>query len=978
MVNNINYGSCKNFMKAADLPNNIVRPFGAPQSPIADSEVNICAQKQAVGGVAPAPACVTSEGGSINTAQQFHAQESTGSPRSQSLRNVRVVADCFSSPAVNRPRRKSTGTSLTSDVGRPTLNENQKTAPANRTQMLLLFGDPTFYILAFQNTVMSYSSFMFRSLIVDYARDKGVPLANAELMGTYCAASDLLLGHVGLPFLADRGFVNRTLLAALTFGLLSASMFALSVSERFVSFLGIFLVQSLLISATASFSPVLVTDYLGACRVPITCGVSGLVTGPLLLATPSITGFFRDTRGSYDNLVRLIAGMAATSAILILLLRILRKKWVSSSRREASTRRSRIPPGSCIPWDTTASPSFWKPASSRSSSLFPDRGIPRVLSGMDSANKMDNESPTTAPGADTTTTAAGSTKHRKKHKSRDGKRRHPSATDVDGKSPESAVSSSENVVKTGKRSKKSRETHDDDGARETKKTPEMVSTPDAPRPPKQEDADHGTLPSTATAPMPSSMIPSSMIPSQPTSAASRPSPARHQPMAQKDGAAVPATEERTPADVFLVSAVACVVIIAGLALALVGIILGTMIPAGEHSCPPLDKPLEEGNVMVETKFGRLVGTLVSVHGATLAGFLGVPFAQSTAGERRFMAPLPLPASRDACAVQEYLQQRPPCAQLLNGTFVGTEDCLHVNVWTPATALELHGVGMGRPVVVAVSGSLFETGSNDDSDWPRLAAKGDVVVMAPNYRQGVLGFLHPSNVPGVDVDVAVNDVWSAVQWARDHAASFGGDPRQLVLVGYGSGAYLLSVVAQNMSKDTALRAFYHGMVFGSLLPFNAAMPYRSLAVALRCNDSDLSVSAWLPCFRAAPVDELLQAARASSEWPLQFAPHVDIRTLKTPPASNPPTVVAGVDVADDKALFMERILPLAKPFIRGLFTVESADGIADTLSMISTCASLEVAKAVAEGYHYQVDSTAASGLLQPPLGISELAQFAANG
>uniref|UniRef100_A0A131Z0I8 Monocarboxylate transporter 9-like protein n=1 Tax=Rhipicephalus appendiculatus TaxID=34631 RepID=A0A131Z0I8_RHIAP len=326
MVNNINYGSCKNFMKAADLPNNIVRPFGAPQSPIADSEVNICTQKQAVGGVAPAPACVTSEGGSINTAQQFHAQESTGSPRSQSLRNVRVVADCFSSPAVNRPRRKSTGTSLTSDVGRPTLNENQKTAPANRTQMLLLFGDPTFYILAFQNTVMSYSSFMFRSLIVDYARDKGVPLANAELMGTYCAASDLLLGHVGLPFLADRGFVNRTLLAALTFGLLSASMFALSVSERFVSFLGIFLVQSLLISATASFSPVLVTDYLGACRVPITCGVSGLVTGPLLLATPSITGFFRDTRGSYDNLVRLIAGMAATSAILILLLRILRKK----------------------------------------------------------------------------------------------------------------------------------------------------------------------------------------------------------------------------------------------------------------------------------------------------------------------------------------------------------------------------------------------------------------------------------------------------------------------------------------------------------------------------------------------------------------------------------------------------------------------------------------------------------------------------
>ncbi|KAH7964432.1 hypothetical protein HPB51_027331 [Rhipicephalus microplus] len=97
--------------------------------------------------------------------------------------------------------------------------------------------------------------------------------------------------------------------------------------------------------------------------------------------------------------------------------------------------------------------------------------------------------------------------------------------------------------------------------------------------------------------------------------------------------------------------------------------------------------------------------------------------------------------------------------------------------------------------------------------------GDVVVMVPNHRQGVLGFLNPSDVASMNVVVAVNDVWSALQWARDHAASFGGDPKQLVLVGYGSGAYLLSSVAKNMSKDMARRAFYRGPVFGSFLPFN---------------------------------------------------------------------------------------------------------------------------------------------------------------
>ncbi|KAH6931762.1 hypothetical protein HPB50_000355 [Hyalomma asiaticum] len=623
---------------------------------------------------------------------------------------------------------------------------------------------------------------------------------------------------------------------------------------------------------------------------------------------------------------------------------------------------------------------------------------------MDTANKMDNECPTNAAGAETTTTAAGGTKRHKKHKSRDGKRRRASTADDDGKSPESAVSISESTVKTRKRSKKGREARNEEGAKEERKAPEAPSPPVA-APPKKQDDVTGALPPTSMGRIPASMT------SQQAAAVSQPPLPRPEPSIQKDGAAVPATEERSPDDVILVSAVACVVIIVGLALAVVGIILGMMIPAGEHGCPPLDKPLTEGNVVVQTQSGRLVGTVATVEGVKLAGFLGIPFAHSTAGERRFRAPVPVPASGDACAVREYLQQQPPCAQLRNGTVVGSEDCLHVNVWTPAAALEHSGQGAGLPLVVTVSGSWFETGSNDDSDWPMLAAKvnqrsntGDVVVVVPNHRQGVLGFLHPSNVSGVDQDVAVDDIVSAVQWARDHAPSFGADPNELVLVGFGSGAYLLSWAVRKMSKDTARRAFYQGTVFGSLLPFDPAAPYRSLALALHCNDSNMPVSAWLPCFRAAPVDELLRAARTSSPWPLQFAPHVDIGTLKSPPASTPSTVVAGVDAADDKALFMERILPLAKrdgsastpkalveytlnvfnvpqgvkPFIRGLFKAESADDIADTLSMISTCASLKVARAVAEGYHYRMDSTADGGLLRPPLGITEVAQFAENG
>ncbi|KAK8773639.1 hypothetical protein V5799_011830 [Amblyomma americanum] len=183
-----------------------------------------------------------------------------------------------------------------------------------------LLADPRFYALLFQNTVMNYWAVVNRSISVDYARDKGVTTEHAELLGTYAAATDLLLGHVAIPLLADRGYLKRSVLAALTFALLSVTLVAITFSHGIVQYLPAWITASFLLSATVSFSPVLIADCLGAGRVPVTWGTSGLVTGPLLLATPYITGFFRDTMGSYDNLVRLVGGMAAVAALLVLLL----------------------------------------------------------------------------------------------------------------------------------------------------------------------------------------------------------------------------------------------------------------------------------------------------------------------------------------------------------------------------------------------------------------------------------------------------------------------------------------------------------------------------------------------------------------------------------------------------------------------------------------------------------------------------------
>ncbi|KAH8024036.1 hypothetical protein HPB51_020794 [Rhipicephalus microplus] len=302
-------------------------------------------------------------------------------------------------------------------------------------------------------------------------------------------------------------------------------------------------------------------------------------------------------------------------------------------------------------------------------------------------------------------------------------------------SSDSAASTTENTSKRRRRSRKSRGSHEEGGLSNAHEAVEPAPAPanaspkppvDSAPPPASSSADHvpTDLPPQQAPVMDVGEEAPATQPAPPEPPTQHPTRAELPEMpAQKDAAVVPPTEQRKPDDVFLVSAVACAVMIAGLALAVAGIVLGMSMPPTEHSCPMPDKPLAEGNVMLETKEGRLVGSTVVLEGVTLARFLGIPFAQSTAGDRRFAAPLPLPSTGDKCVVKEYLEPGPPCAQWNNGNVLGSEDCLHMNVWTPAAAIgDSHGGG--RALVVAVSGKWFESGSNNDPNWPMLAAKGE--------------------------------------------------------------------------------------------------------------------------------------------------------------------------------------------------------------------------------------------------------------
>ncbi|KAH9380133.1 hypothetical protein HPB48_000742 [Haemaphysalis longicornis] len=120
---------------------------------------------------------------------------------------------------------------------------------------------------------------------------------------------------------------------------------------------------------------------------------------------------------------------------------------------------------------------------------------------------------------------------------------------------------------------------------------------------------------------------------------------------------------------------------------------------------------------VSTTSGKFVGKKVTVDGLDVHCWLGIPYAESTAGTNRFRKPRPRTVKRRTVAHDP----RAPCPQWVNGTVVGNEDCLHMNVWAP---VEKSASGLKRTLVLASASYWFQRGSNNDPDWAELAAKGN--------------------------------------------------------------------------------------------------------------------------------------------------------------------------------------------------------------------------------------------------------------
>jgi len=220
------------------------------------------------------------------------------------------------------------------------------------------------------------------------------------------------------------------------------------------------------------------------------------------------------------------------------------------------------------------------------------------------------------------------------------------------------------------------------------------------------------------------------------------------------------------------------------------------------------------SVTAETAYGRVRGTET----AGIKVFKGIPYGASTSGKNRFMPPV-APAKwtgvRDTIDYGASAPQREPGvggnasprAVAAAGLPPESEDCLVLNVWTPAV-----GDGRKRPVMFWCHGGGFATGSGSSpvTEGANLAKRGEVVVVTINHRLNVLGFASLEEAGGPEFassgDAGMLDIVFALQWVRDNITQFGGDPGNVMVFGQsGGGRKVATLLAMPSAKGLFHRA-----------------------------------------------------------------------------------------------------------------------------------------------------------------------------
>jgi para-nitrobenzyl esterase len=235
-------------------------------------------------------------------------------------------------------------------------------------------------------------------------------------------------------------------------------------------------------------------------------------------------------------------------------------------------------------------------------------------------------------------------------------------------------------------------------------------------------------------------------------------------------------------------------------------------------------------------------------------YLGIPYAKPPVGELRWNRPEAVDPWDGILETKEFgniaMQYKFASWVQFNEKKL-SEDCLYLNVWTPANSDDKK-----LPVVVKFHDGGFVVGSGGIYDLSYMAAKG-VVVVSPNYRLNIFGFFaHPElsaeDEYGVSGNYGLLDQLLALQWVRNNISVFGGDPDRITIEGESAGAASVSAhMSSPLSKDLIIGAI---ATSGSL-----ARPMLTLKEAEEFGENDTKAAGYesLKSLRAASAEEILE-------------------------------------------------------------------------------------------------------------------------
>ncbi len=171
-------------------------------------------------------------------------------------------------------------------------------------------------------------------------------------------------------------------------------------------------------------------------------------------------------------------------------------------------------------------------------------------------------------------------------------------------------------------------------------------------------------------------------------------------------------------------------------------------------------------------------------------FKGIPFAAPPVGDLRWKAPQPVVPWE---GIRDASKFGPSPISSMGFPRDMSEDCLYLNVWTPATK-----ISDKLPVMVWIYGGGFSMGTSSFYDGEAIAKTG-VVLVTINYRVGKIGlFCHPElsaeNQEHVSGNYGILDQIAALKWVQKNISAFGGDPRKVTIFGESAGGISVSMLA----------------------------------------------------------------------------------------------------------------------------------------------------------------------------------------